>query len=265
MALVDDLPKLALAVLLAALGAFALWGLFDSRSRAAGLVRRIFSGRSRRIAWAIIGLMVFGVLAEDVLFEEHDEWILQLDHWLMGASVATPAMHRAASAVSRLTGEGLALVVTVATVGLAATSRLREACTVLGGTLSAWGLSALLKLAFGVPRPRVHEPSGVLGNYGFPSGHALVTLVACGLIAWALGRRASRPARIALLLGAWVAAILAGVARVLLNAHWPSDVAAGLAIGAAWLQFVMAIAEQPLVAANIALSSHAGEDVVEAP
>jgi len=147
-----------------------------------------------------------------------------------------------ARAVSRLTGEGLAVVVGLAVLALALVRRRRDAWVVLLGAAGAWAASGILKLGFGVPRPRARIPWDLFSSFGFPSGHALVTLAACGLLAWSCARGAGGGTRLALGLACVVLAVAAGVSRVILNAHWPSDVLGGLVFGTAWLNLVTLVA-----------------------
>ena len=80
------------------------------------------------------------------------------------------------------------------------------------------------------------------GSFSYPSGHmvffswALVLLVVCLLFG-----RAPR----VLMAAAWVLAALvllaAGIGRIYLGEHWPSDVIAGLALGLGWTALVLSI------------------------
>ena len=83
----------------------------------------------------------------------------------------------------------------------------------------------LLKIAIARPRP--------FGTaYGFPSGHA--TAAAAFFGAWLYLAEDLRPRGRRLLRVVAVISMLAvGVARVMLRAHWPSDVLGGLALGLA--------------------------------
>lgn len=104
--------------------------------------------------------------------------------------------------------------------------------------LAASGLGGLvvrgLKAAFSRERPleAVVEAAG----WSFPSGHAFGAMVFYGLLValvWvSTERRGVRAAAVAagvLVVGA------VGLSRVALGVHYPSDVAAGWAAGAAWL------------------------------
>ena len=240
---VDDVPKIALVVLLAFLALTGAWAAIDHRSRSGAIGRWARSGRIRRWLWILVALAVFAAMAEDVVFQEREESVLTLDAAVYAfANHIQPAIRRAASMISRLTGEGVAVTVALAILGLATRRHTARAAVIVGGTLGAWALSGMLKLACGVHRPR-WTPAVLHASNGFPSGHALVTLVACLLIARVLGHDRGPRTRIALEAGAWSIALLTGVARIIAKAHWTSDVVAGFAVGAAWATVVTMLAD----------------------
>jgi membrane-associated phospholipid phosphatase len=84
----------------------------------------------------------------------------------------------------------------------------------------------LFKFLVGRPRPR-----GV--NLGFPSGHVTAAAAFAVLALYLLSRERPSPAgRVGLLVLAVVLVGSVGFARVILNAHWPSDVIGGVLLGA---------------------------------
>lgn len=84
----------------------------------------------------------------------------------------------------------------------------------------------LFKFLVGRPRPR-----GV--HYGFPSGHVTAATTFAVLLAYLLSRERPSPAvRATLLVLAVVLVGSVGYARMILNAHWPSDVLGGVLLGA---------------------------------
>lgn len=189
---------------------------------------------------------VLAVLAEDVLNQEHDQIVLTLDvHARMTVkALAGTSTAAIASILSRLTGEGLVGVVLGTAGALVAMRRRWDAAILVAGTLGAWVLSNGLKLVFAVTRPRGHQVFYEISGYGFPSAHAVVTLVGAGLIAWLLGRDLSPRRRLTLYAAAGGVTALAGAARIVLDAHWLSDVVAGFAVGLLWLTAVITAASR---------------------
>ena len=85
------------------------------------------------------------------------------------------------------------------------------------------------------PRPTLLNPVDHAAGYSFPSGHAAGAAAVYGALVVLVLPRAIRWAR-ALLLAAGTLLISAVAAsRVLLGVHYPSDVAAGAALGLAWV------------------------------
>ena len=244
--MIDDTPKLVLAAAMATLVLLALWPVLDRRSAPAACLRVAWRAPAfRRGVIALVVILTIGVIAEDVLEAEHDEWILQVDARIITAVAAPPpALRHAAAVVSRLTGEGLVVLLAAAIPALLLRRRGRDALLLASAAAGAWGASGLFKVLLLVPRPRAHDLLRVTASYGFPSGHALVTLVTVGTLAWLLRPR-HRPARVLIMLTAWMIGLAAGASRVVLSAHWPSDVVAALALGALWLVVLPAVTAEP--------------------
>jgi undecaprenyl-diphosphatase len=241
----DDLADVALVVFLTVLAVGAIWALLDRRSPAARGFRQAFGGLPRLILM-FLAIATFAVLAEDVLEHETSELVLQLDRRLSDgarALASAPAIRAAATALTHATGEWLGLGVLVAGAVLVGAGRRRDGLVLLSGTLGAWLLHVALKVAFRIPRPNAPLTRHLVTGYGFPSGHALVTLTACGLLAWILGRSALPRVRVALWAAAATVTVLAAAARVVKGVHWPSDVVAGLAVAAIWLNAVTLVGE----------------------
>ena len=94
-------------------------------------------------------------------------------------------------------------------------------------------MSTLIKLAVDRVRPDI-GPLGVIGTPSFPSGHSTAAAATFAALAVVLGR--NRSARTRAILAGAAAAVAVGVAcsRVLLSAHWFSDVVSGLVLGWTW-------------------------------
>ncbi len=105
-------------------------------------------------------------------------------------------------------------------------------------------LNLLLKDWFARPRPVFSDPLAVALFYSFPSGHATMSLIAYGLIAYFLWTSAAprfprRLATVALTL----LILLIGLSRLYLGVHYFSDVIAGFAAGGLWLSFCITAAD----------------------
>ncbi len=129
---------------------------------------------------------------------------------------------------------GLLLFVLLAAIGFRMTRSAPRALWVPGAMVVAFGVSSLVKLAFGEQRPcrvlpigRVAVACPPLGDYAFPSNHAVLA-GAAAMALWGLERR----------LGVLAAAnaVLIAASRVYIGVHYPHDVVAGLLLGAvvAW-------------------------------
>lgn len=98
-------------------------------------------------------------------------------------------------------------------------------------------LNYLMKGAIGRPRPDPDllflEPSAVVTGLSFPSGHVVHFVVFFGLLALVLPswRAMSPPAVWMLRLSCLALILLAGLGRIALGAHWPSDVLGGYLLG----------------------------------
>ncbi|ARU06447.1 hypothetical protein CCO03_18875 [Comamonas serinivorans] len=95
-------------------------------------------------------------------------------------------------------------------------------------------LIRVFKLTFERVRPE-NLHGLVLSGDSFPSGHAAGSLLAYTLLAALMTAALPRAQRVAWLVLAWGWALAIGVSRVVLAAHWASDVLAGWALGTASL------------------------------
>jgi undecaprenyl-diphosphatase len=127
-------------------------------------------------------------------------------------------------------------LVTAAAVGFLLLDRKRHAAlAVLAAVLGGQLISTLLKMGFDRPRPDLVPHGALIYTASFPSGHSMMAAVTY-LTLGALLASVHASWRVKLyFLGIAVAiTVLVGVSRVYLGVHWPSDVAGGWTVGAAW-------------------------------
>jgi undecaprenyl-diphosphatase len=99
-------------------------------------------------------------------------------------------------------------------------------------------LDLLLKTWFARPRPQFADPLAVALYYSFPSGHATMSLITYGLLAYFLfiGLRHAY-LRVPTVAGLILLILFIGFSRLYLGVHYASDVLAGFAVGGLWLTF----------------------------
>jgi len=106
-------------------------------------------------------------------------------------------------------------------------------------TVICGGLLALfLKLLFHSPRPDINTGWIKEIDFGFPSGHAVMSLLFWGFLAYLFIRGDSNPKRRFLIgLSAGLITFTVGLTRLFLGVHYPLDVLGGWTWGAMWLTF----------------------------
>ena len=135
-----------------------------------------------------------------------------------------------------LGGVAVLALISLATVIYLLLMRKRRAAVLLviavgGGIL----LSTLFKAGFDRPRPDLVAHLSQIYTASFPSGHTMmsaITYLTLGALLSPLHR--DWAVKIFFLAAAVVVTLLVGLSRVYLGVHWPTDVLAGWAAGAAW-------------------------------
>ena len=189
-------------------------------------------------------LWLFIEIAGEVLEGETSAWDRRLLLALRNA--ADPAMpwgppwvQEMARDFTALGGVAVLTLMTFAVMGYLLLARKRHAAVavfvaVAGGLI----LSTLLKLGFDRARPDLVPHGSLVATASFPSGHSMMAAVTYLTLGALLARvEASIRIKFYLLSIAVFLTMLVGVSRVYLGVHWPTDVAAGWAVGAAWALF----------------------------
>jgi undecaprenyl-diphosphatase len=188
---------------------------------------------------------VFFALAERVT--EESVALQRLDHgaWEWARSVRSPGANTLFVAFTLLgTPIGWAVIVLPAVVALAVRRRTALSLYLVGATLGAWAVNHGLKALFARARPDLSLAVLPAHGFSFPSGHAMMSVVAAGALAYVVMRLPTswRQRSAAIAVASAVAAAIAA-SRVYLGVHWLSDIVAGGAAGLVWLAAVTAVYE----------------------
>ncbi|GAC1343677.1 MAG: hypothetical protein NVSMB29_16600 [Candidatus Dormibacteria bacterium] len=187
-------------------------------------------------------LMVLLLVGRGVTRSEDAQVLLSLHSLLVGWGVASTAADVFSVVAATTRGAVLPLICSL----LSALWLLRHRAwagalgvvvILAGGSL----LDVVIKMLVHRGRPQlvagIHPP----GGFAYPSGHA--TSAICGILAPALimgpllrSRRAGRT----LLAAALLAVVLTDLSRLVLVAHWPTDVVGGTLLGVTWSALVWA-------------------------
>lgn len=221
-----------------------------------GLLRRV-PGAAQIDIWilaaflAIASLLAFfAILGSEVLEGEtatFDRWVLlSLRHAGDPASPVGPAwLVRAMVDLTSLGGVAVLTLVTFLAAGFLLSSRkpalaLFVLASVGGGAL----VGTVLKSLFMRPRPDLVPHLVQVGSASFPSGHAMNSAVVYLTLGALLARSmADWRIRMYLLLISMLLVVLIGFTRIYVGVHWPTDVLAGWAVGAAWAILCSVVAQ----------------------
>ena len=135
-----------------------------------------------------------------------------------------------------LGGVGVLTLITLASVSFLLLKRQhRAALFVAAAIASGIALSFALKSGFDRPRPGLVPHGSIVYTASFPSGHSMMAALVYLTLGALLARlQPQRRLKAFVLLLAVLVTVAVGVSRVYLGVHWPTDVLAGWAAGAAW-------------------------------
>ncbi|MCW1984310.1 UNVERIFIED_ORG: undecaprenyl-diphosphatase [Sphingomonas sp. R1F5B] len=109
------------------------------------------------------------------------------------------------------------------------------ASTAAGGAI----IVSVLKALVDRPRPMIVAHLVDVRTASFPSGHAMDSAFVYGSLAIVMAAQARRGRRATVAIFVAMLLIFAiGASRIILGVHWPTDVAAGWAIGLGWTAIV---------------------------
>jgi undecaprenyl-diphosphatase len=185
-------------------------------------------------AWAFVGIAEEVVEGETRSFDETVLLAMRQPGTL--APVGPPVLQEMARDVTALGGVATLTLVTAITAGfLAMDGKGHMALFVCGSILSGVLVASILKDAFGRARPDLLPDPVYATGASFPSGHSMMSAVTYLTLGALLARSHERKRLKAyfLLVALGLTAAI-GVTRVYLGVHWPTDVLAGWAAGAAW-------------------------------
>jgi undecaprenyl-diphosphatase len=182
---------------------------------------------------AVGAVLVFAEVAEDVLEGDTQKFDEAGLRWIRAGRA--PWLDHAALEVTAL-GSGVVMCATTLLVSvlLWQMAHRRHVALIWIAGLGALPLGEALKAVFGRPRPDIAAAVEV-SSLSFPSGHAINVVVFYTVMAFVVGRLVeARWGRTAVHVFGALVILLVGWTRVYLGVHYPSDVAAGYAVGYAW-------------------------------
>jgi undecaprenyl-diphosphatase len=186
--------------------------------------------------FALVGVVAFVLLAAAYvrggLVVSFDD---DVSRWVVD-SISDPVA-TAARVITSFGGPFVGAIVTLgAVVVLVRGARRADAVFVAAAAIGVTVIVAILKAIYERARPELGTLIPLPHSYSFPSGHSATAVVLYGSLGILLAERAHTRARaVAWLVAAAAFAVAIGASRVALNVHFVSDVAAGLAVGLAWL------------------------------
>jgi len=184
-------------------------------------------------AWLFLGIL------EDVVNRDP---LVEVDALIHEAlqTVRTPGGDSVFVAVTELGDVQVVLPVMVAVLGWLIAHRFwRTALYWIAAVGVAEALAKVIKLSLHRPRPSTSYPG--IEQFSFPSGHATLSVVVYGFLAFLLSIHASHKLRVVIVSATVLLVGSVALSRIYLGAHWMSDVLGGLSFGTAWIA-VLAVA-----------------------
>ena len=199
-------------------------------------------------AWLFLGVV------EDVVTQDR---LVDVDRAVYGwlSSLRSRAGDDVMVTISELAGVQVTLAV-IAAVALWFAITRRFLTLAHWVAAAAFGQVLVLALKYGLQRARPPTAYAAIDEFSFPSGHAAMTIVVYGFLAFLLGHGKPISKHGAFALVAAAIATLVAFARLYLGVHWMSDVIAGFGLGVAWIAllgigYIQHVREPPLRTAPV--------------
>lgn len=186
-----------------------------------------------------LGILTFVGIADDLTEADGQRFDGMVLSWMQpvaGQPRGPWWLHEAAADLTALGGISVLALFAGAAIGILLIQRKRlSAALLVAGLVGGVGLSEGLKAVFERQRPPADFQAVETLNASFPSGHALLATVFYLTVAVLMTRAFPRRRLKVYVLGVGILfALLVGLTRVYLGAHWATDVLAGWSVGAAW-------------------------------
>jgi len=182
---------------------------------------------------AALGLWLFSAIADEILDKE--SFTFDKEILLTLRELHTPVLDKVMLGFTFL-GEPVILLIVclILSIWLLTRGQRAQATVLIIAAAGAIALNNLLKLLFGRARPILWERIVDVGQYSFPSGHAMISMVIFGMIGYLLSSKFSQW-RIGIISLTILLVTGIGLSRLYLGVHWPTDIVAGYAAGLVWL------------------------------
>ena len=204
--------------------------------------------KSWQVPWTLVAIAVAALLAWGfiaILEEVSEGETRAVDEAIILAfrvpgnpadPVGPPWLEEAVRDITALGSAPTLVIAVLAVVGFLALAKAwRPAVFTLLASGGGLLLSSLLKYTIDRPRPDLVPHGNLIYTSSFPSGHSMMSAVVYLTLAALVTRLIERKRLKGYALGvAMILTLLIGVSRIYLGVHWPSDVLAGWAAGAAW-------------------------------
>lgn len=188
----------------------------------------------------VFSLYLFLKMVEDVI---DGESIIKLDVWLSETVMTwwSSPLNEVVIFITNLAGPLILSLLTAALLGYFIIKNKRYQGWLLFMGMSG-GVVLELSIKFLMQRERPAQALVEVSNYSFPSGHTTMATIFLFFLLYAYKDEIKNKVwKIIFVSGIAATIISVGLSRVYLNAHWFSDVLAGMALGAFWLTLLVLI------------------------